>query len=279
MPLDLIAFDLDGTTLNSHGELSNANRSALRKAHDRNVKLVPCTGRSLNHLPVELNSFIDEFGFDFFPYMITDNGAQVYDLPKREQLFTRNIPEETSLAILEEGRKLLAVTYGSFGIEGAADNKGKIWTAEEAKPFLAEYKRKWHLPMADLEALIKWNCGTIKISMNFVYVEEGKKALEIFSKWPNLALSSADAANIEFMVTGISKGEALHFVAEHSGTPMERTMAIGDNFNDIEMVTQAGFGVAMGNAVPELKEKADWVTASNDEDGLALAIEKMFAMP
>jgi hydroxymethylpyrimidine pyrophosphatase-like HAD family hydrolase len=56
---------------------------------------------------------------------------------------------------------------------------------------------------------------------------------------------------------------------------MEKTMAIGDNFNDMEMVVQAGFGVAMGNAVPQLKEKADWVTVTNDEDGLALAIEKM----
>lgn len=275
MPLDLIAFDLDGTTLNSRKELSAANITALQKAHKLGVKLVPCTGRSLSDLPVELNLFIDKFGFDIFPYIITDNGAQVYDLPKKELLYTRNISEETALAILAEGRKRLAATYGSFGIHGATDTKGLIWETEEGKRYMDAYTLKWKLPMADLEELIKWNCGVVKMSMNFVHSSESKKCFEEFSTWSSLSLSSADKENIEFMMAGITKGQALSFVANHSGIPMERTMAIGDNFNDMEMVTQAGFGVAMGNAVPQLKEKADWVTLTNDEDGLALAIEKM----
>jgi Cof subfamily protein (haloacid dehalogenase superfamily) len=209
---------------------------------------------------------------------MTDNGAQVYDLPKKELLYTRNISEKTALAVLAEGRKRLAITYGSFGVHGAADTKGLIRTAEEGKQYMDVFMGKWKLPEADLEALIKWNCGVVKMSMNFMHPQDCTKSIEEFSTWPDLALSSADEENIEFMQAGISKGEALGFAAGHSGIPLERTMAIGDNFNDMEMIALAGFGVAMGNAVPQLKEKADWVTATNDEDGLALAIEKMLKL-
>ncbi|GHV85076.1 putative hydrolase [Spirochaetia bacterium] len=277
MPLDLIAFDLDGTTLSTNKKISPGNFAALKKAHLAGVKLVPCTGRSLHELPPELNSLIDEFGFSVFPYMITDNGAQVYEPPGKRQLFTKDLPEKTALAILAEGRKRLVLTYASFGVGGATDNQGIVWDAAEAQDFIEEYKQKWGLPFANLEDLIKWNCGAVKISMNFVHLEENKKCFAEFSAWDGIALSSAAEENLEFMTAGINKGEALRFISDHSGIPMERIMAIGDNHNDMEMVSGAGFGVAMGNAVPELKEKAAWVTAANDDDGLALAIEKMLA--
>ena len=275
MPLDLIAFDLDGTVLNSNSVISERNYSALRKAHEQGVKLVPCTGRSLYELPIELNNLIDEFGFSVFPHIITDNGAQVYDLPKKELLYTKNISRETALAILKQGRKELALIYGSFGIQGATDNRGIVWQAEEAKPFVRKYQEMWDIPTADLEELIEWNGGLVKVSMNFAFADDRKKCFREFSAWPGLALSSSAPGNIEFMQEGISKGEALDFVSRYSGIPLERIMAIGDNLNDLEMILRAGFGVAMGNAIPELKEKASWVTAVNDEDGFAKAIEKM----
>jgi Cof subfamily protein (haloacid dehalogenase superfamily) len=111
--------------------------------------------------------------------------------------------------------------------------------------------------------------------MNFINDAEFKKGLKVFSDWPALTVTSSDEKNIEIMSSGVSKGDALSFVSRHSGIPMERIMAIGDNLNDMEMIQCAGFGVAMGNAIPELKEKAAWVTSSNDDDGLALAIEKI----
>jgi Cof subfamily protein (haloacid dehalogenase superfamily) len=277
MPLDIIAFDLDGTTLSSDQIISGTNLAALKKAHKSGVRLVPCTGRSMYELPGELNALIDELGFTVFPYIITDNGAQVYDLPKRKLLYTKDIPEKTALKILSEGRKRLAITYGSFGITGAADNRGIVWDTEEAAAFIRKYEKEWNLPTANLEELIRWNCGVVKVSMNFADTAESKRCLVEFSSWPGLTLSSSSAENIEFMREGISKGEALTFISGHLGIPLSRIMTIGDNHNDMEMIEIAGFGVAMGNAVPELKEKARWVTAVNDEDGLARAIEKMLA--
>ena len=205
MPLDLIAFDLDGTALNSERVISERNYSALRNAYTLGIKLVPCTGRSLYEFPDELNRLIDEFGFSVFSYIITDNGAQVYDFPQKKRLYTKNIPKETALAILAEGRKKLALTYASFGIQGATDSKGIAWDAEEAKTLIREYKEYWDLPTADLEELIEWNGGAVKVSMNFAFDNDREKCVKEFSLWPGLALSSAWAKNIEFMTDGISK--------------------------------------------------------------------------
>ena len=278
MTLSLIAFDLDGTTLNSSRKISNRNYSALIKAYEKGVKLVPCTGRSMYELPQELDSLIDQFGFSVFSCVITDNGAQVYDLPKKEQLYSKSIPKKTALALIAEGRKRFSLTYGTFGTHGATDTRGIIWESEEAKPYIAKYQEKWGLPVADLEELIEWSGGIVKVSMNFLYDTDYKKCFEELSIWPSLALSSAAPKNIEFMDKGICKGEALKFVSQYLDIPLEKIMAIGDNLNDVEMVEAAGFGVAMGNAIPELKEKADWVTAGNDADGLAIAIEKILTL-
>ena len=253
MPIDLIAFDLDGTTLNSNHEISERNSLALRKAHERGIKLVPCTGRSMYEFPKELSRFIDEFGFTIFPYIITENGAQVYDLLQRKLLYTKNIPKEMSLAILTEGRRQLALTYCSFGIHGAMDNQGLAWETEEAKPYIEDYKEKWDPPLANLAELIEWNEGVVKIVMSFLFEHDYEKLFKEFSSWPGLSLSSAWPKSIDFMDSGISKGNALVFVSQQSGIPIERTMAIGDNLNDVEMILLAGTGVAMENAIPELK--------------------------
>ncbi|MDR0403491.1 MAG: Cof-type HAD-IIB family hydrolase [Treponema sp.] len=275
MNIDLIAFDLDGTTLNSRKEISAANRKALRSAYEAGIKLVPCTGRSLSFLSDALVGLLNDFGFGAFPYIITDNGAQAYALPARQLLMTKNIDERTSLAVLEQSRSYRAITHCSFGAEGGTDNKGRAWEDETGREMTAGYSEKWYIPIVDLEPLIRWNCGAVKFSVVFHDEAEFRSALDTFSAWPEVQLASGDVQSLEIMARGIHKGETLRFVSEHSGIPMERIMAIGDNYNDIEMIRGAGWGVAMGNAVPELKEAADWITLTNDEDGLAAAIEKV----
>ena len=277
MQIKLIAFDLDGTTLNSKKEISERNRLALRKAFKQGIKLIPCTGRSMYEFPNELNKFIDEFGFEIFPFVITENGAQVYDLSKKKLLYSKSIPKETAKAILLEGRKQLAVTYGSFGIMGACDNTGVAWESNEIKPYLDDFLEKWNPSLANLEELIEWNDGLTKFSMTFLNEDGYNKFFSYFSTWPGLALSSSWENSIEIMTKGISKGEALTFVSRHIGIPLDHVMAIGDNLNDLEMIQCVKFGVAMENAIPVLKDNADWITASNDNDGFALAIEKVLS--
>jgi Cof subfamily protein (haloacid dehalogenase superfamily) len=278
MNIKLIAFDLDGTTFNSQTVISDGNAAALRKAYKAGIKLIPCTGRPMYEIPPkELSGLIDEFGLSVFPWFITDNGAQVYDLSRKELLYSNGIQKETALKVLAKGRSHFAITYGSFGIQSASDNRGLIWETAEMRTYIDRYSEIWKTPFANLEELIEWNNGVVKMSMNFVNHDDYVKCLKEFSLLTELDFSSAALDNIEFMRAGTNKGEALEFVAKHSGVPMNNIMTIGDNRNDMEMIQKAGFGVAMGNAIPELKEKADWVTATNDDDGLALAIEKILS--
>ena len=275
MPLDLIAFDLDGTILDSNKKISPRNYMAMKKAIHMGIKLVPCTGRSMFEIPDALNQFADEAGFAVFPYIITDNGGQIYDFPNNKLLFSKKIPKKTSLALIAKERKLLALTYGSFGSHGSTDKMGLAFKSEEAKPYIKMYREIWNMKFADLEELIEWNCGTIRFSISFLHKKDCDSFFKEVSKYPNLTISSSMHKSIDIMTKGISKGEALKFISRHASIPMEKIMAIGDNLNDMEMIVEARFGVAMGNAIPELKEKADWVTSDNDNDGFALAIEKM----
>ncbi|MDR1507388.1 MAG: Cof-type HAD-IIB family hydrolase [Treponema sp.] len=277
MNIDAIAFDLDGTTLNSRKEISAANRNALKNALAAGIQLIPCTGRSLSFLADALIDLFNELGFGAFPYVITDNGAQVYALPTRQLLMTKNLSEQTSLAVLAESRTYQAITHCSFGAEGGTDNKGAAWENGIGREMIASYSENWYGPIVDLEPLIRWNCGVVKFSIVFHKESEFKIARDTFSHWPELTLASGDVKSLEVMSRGIHKGETLRFVSEYSGIPMERIMTIGDNYNDMEMIRDAGWGVAMGNAVCELKEAADWITLTNDEDGLAAAIKKMLA--
>jgi Cof subfamily protein (haloacid dehalogenase superfamily) len=277
MKIKLIAFDLDGTTLSSDRTISPKNRMALKKARDAGICLVPCTGRSLNHLSDALVDLMNEMGFASFPYIITDNGAQAYSLPGRDLILTHTISLKTCLSIITESRTLSAITYASFGHEGATDNKGVVWDSGAGKLFLEQSREKWYLPLADLDAMLRWNGVAFKILINFLSKNDFyayMKAHGDFSQWPEVNPITSAERSVEFINAGVSKGKTVSFVACHAGIPMEQVMAIGDEHNDIDMISTAGFGVAMGNAIPALKDIAAWVTGSNDEDGLARAIEK-----
>ena len=93
-------------------------------------------------------------------------------------------------------------------------------------------------------------------------------------RYENLCVSSSVDQNVEINHARANKGEALKALAEHLGVPISATMSFGDGLNDLSMLREAGLGVAMANACSEAKECADVLTASCDEDGVALAIEK-----
>jgi Cof subfamily protein (haloacid dehalogenase superfamily) len=130
----------------------------------------------------------------------------------------------------------------------------------------------WHFPVGDLGARTgaREFCKFVAI---FSDAESRQNAFSLSSKFDKVDFTSSDHSNIEIMPRGANKAEALRFMADRMGIPMEQVMAIGDNYNDIEMIKAAGRRVAMANAVDKLKEAAGEVTLSNDEDGVALAIE------
>ncbi len=101
-----------------------------------------------------------------------------------------------------------------------------------------------------------------------------EKINQTLSEWEDVEVSNSSLTNIEVNAVGVNKAAAIEKVCERIGITMDQVMTAGDSLNDIKMIELAGLGIAMGNAQEPVKKAADWVTASNDEDGVALAIEK-----
>lgn len=113
-----------------------------------------------------------------------------------------------------------------------------------------------------------------KVQALFADMEERAAAWKELSELKELELVGSLSYNIEINAAGVNKGTALVALGEMLGIPRESIMACGDGDNDVHLLREVGFGVAMANAQPLVKEAADYITASNDEDGVARAIEK-----
>jgi Cof subfamily protein (haloacid dehalogenase superfamily) len=266
----LIAFDLDGTALNSGKRFSERTLEAVRRAIGEGKYVVPCTGRQIYNIPPGL---LETPGISF---VITDNGASVYGMPERSLLYDRSFDGETALAILALSRNLRAFCFGTNGAEGALDEKGRGWHDEETLEMIRRHRRVWNPALADLEAWVREGRQAFnKMTIIFANPMERMIAYEQFTGAAVADITSSDTDNIELMPHGTSKADALRFVAREAGVAMEQIMAIGDNYNDMEMIKSAGYGVAMENGVDVLKQAAALVTASCDEDGAAKAIESI----
>jgi hydroxymethylpyrimidine pyrophosphatase-like HAD family hydrolase len=274
--IKLLAFDLDGTALTIAKQVSTATRAAFEKASRAGVVLVPCTGRSLHYISASLDKLIKEMGTEAIPYLITDNGSQVYSLLHRKLLNTSFLPLDPCLELLALGRKNKAIIYAGFGIEGAFDIKGGAWEDESLRSWCEESRKFWTgiMRFGDLEQVLTWYAGAVHMIFDFPGPKERDPMLATLRDRKDIGVTFSSPRNIEFSSPGDCKGKALLWLANYAQIPMENIMAAGDNRNDLEMLEEAGFGVAMGNALSEVKAAANYVTAGNDDDGLALAIDK-----
>ena len=141
---------------------------------------------------------------------------------------------------------------------------------------MTEYVLSTRIPVEDVIATYrKRHTAVDKIQGLFVDSEENRAArARIRARLPQVVVTGALTNNIEANAEGAKKGIALLKFGEQMGIRPEEIMVCGDSSNDMDMIARAGLSVAMGNSVPEIREAADYVTASNDEDGVAKAIEK-----
>ncbi len=277
MAIRLIALDIDGTLLNSRWEVSPANREAIAEATRRGIEVALVTGRRFDFaLPVaqQIPSALS---------MIVNNGALVRT--KEGQTLLRHLlPRETARRVLlatEAWREAAAVVFDrpkanqvmiqSINLEDPL--RGGYYTRN--REFLAEAK--------PLESCLEEDPIQVMFTGSVASMREAELALRSvqFAEEFALAVTSYEAKNfsmIDVIHPAISKGATLAEWAALRGVAREEILAIGDNHNDLEMLSFAGVPVVMGNSVPELKERGWHVTRSNDEDGVAAAIER-FALP
>ncbi len=269
--LKLIAFDLDGTILRDNKELSRRSLEALELAAGKGIRIVPATGRLYSGIPEEIRTL------PFVRYVIAANGAEVYDAAEGKVL------RRAELTLAEAGR-ILAYIKGEPAILGCyRDGKGWMDREELSRmeeyaqtPKLAEIMKRVYTPVDGMENFLKSSDHTVqKLMLFYSDLEARKRTLErMGAELADLAVSTSVPNNIEINAREATKGGALKFLCEYLHLNRRESVAFGDGTNDITMIRQAGTGIAMGNACPEVLKAADQVTKSNDQDGVAVWIEE-----
>ncbi len=267
--IKLIALDLDGTLLNSDKKLSDENRAALERAAEEGIEIVPATGRFYKGMPEIIREL------EFVRYVISINGAQVYDAVNGKTVCSSEIPWERAVSVMER-LDIVDTIYDCY-------QDGWGWMTEEfynnADRYAAhihslEMIKKLRTPVPELKAYLKGKAhGVQKVQAFFRDMELRSQVLKMLpAEFPDLVITTSIVNNIEINSREATKGVALKKLAAYLGIPLESTMAFGDDTNDTTMLKAAGIGVAMGNAYDEVKQSADFVTKDCDENGVAFAV-------
>lgn len=269
--MSILALDLDGTLLNGEKHISDRNRLALQMAADSGHFIVPATGRALNAMPKEVLSQ------PFVRYVISINGACVSDQQTGQILFRKEIELETALGVLDFARRydcMRDVYWNHTGWTNRAYFENlRYYNSDEEVVRLIQVTRK---PIEDIEIFLKEKQAPVqKVQLCFRNMEERAAAWkEIEEAFPEIVVTSSFRNNLELNARGADKGLALMFLADHLGVDRTDTYAFGDSTNDLAMLRAAGTGVVMGNAADPIKENADAVTDTNENDGVAKFIEE-----
>lgn len=270
MKIKLIAIDMDGTLLHSDGSLSEKTKNTLKKAIDKGIFVVPASGRVRLGLPDAVTAIPG------IKYALTSNGAAVYQLDKEKPIYQRLMSQQDALQLYD------FLSRHDLIIEAYCGGKGYIQRSDynslERFPLAEWYKencRKKKFPVENLRDTIeKAIDGVEKFNIPWISLELRAELIALTEKMGTIATTQSLEANIELNCAGAHKGNGLRKLCEILQVPMEQVMAVGDNRNDLEMLEEAGLSIAMGNAEEKIKQIADFVTKTNNEDGVAYAIEQ-----
>ncbi|WP_394173667.1 Cof-type HAD-IIB family hydrolase [Guptibacillus hwajinpoensis] len=240
--IKLIALDMDGTLVNHDGDVSKENEDAVKRAKDQGIHVVLSTGRSLPFC----RDIAEQLGHS--AYLVTVNGGQVFD--KELNLVDSTHLTNDLVKRLWELKMKHDVYFWSSTTEGVFNTK---------KPFEKEI---------DDYNWLKFGFDIQDDDVRKVITDEvmANEALEVTNSSPT---------NLEINPAGVNKAAALMKVCKWLDLSMDNVMAVGDSMNDIAMIREAGFGVAMGNAQDRVKEAADWITKDYTEHGVAHAIDRV----
>lgn len=270
MGIQLIALDLDGTLLNSKKKITPHTLELLQKAADKGVIIVPSTGRSADGIPDQIKKL------PYIQYALTLNGAVVANIRTKDIIYQCNFSREEALYLWNYIQKYDALC------DCAID--GELYMEQQTFLKLAEYgqsqERILLMRSTRKEAynirqmLIQENAKSAKMNLLFNDFQKRLTAKYELEQIPFVEVSSSLERNLELNKKGGNKGNGLLALAEQLGIKQDQIMACGDSDNDYSMIKAAGFGVAMGNGLEEIKKIAKAVTRTNDEDGVAYAIEQ-----
>lgn len=284
----LIAIDIDGTLLNSRGEVSEKNKEAIQKALEKNVDVVLTSGR----MPKAILPIADEIKSD--KYLISGNGALIYNIKEEKIVYNNYMSKEKVLDIIDicEKNSMFYNVYTNNCILTKTLNYNMLYYHNENKKN-PENKRININIISDIHDYIKKYdgddilkitiCDSDKMIFNSI-INKIKNVrdidiLEVEHMSKKIIRHGTDEFEISYFYTEITnkdvnKWTAIEELMKILKITKDEVIAIGDNINDKEMIQNAGIGVITGNGSPAMKEIADLVVSSNDENGVAEAIEQ-----
>ena len=270
MKYKAIALDLDGTLLNSKKEISKRNKETIMKAAKAGVKIIIASGRPVpGTMKIAKQLRLQEVG----GYVLSYNGGMIIDCKTGEVLRREIVPPQHYADIVRIANKYDAttLTYDAEGI--ITNNADDQYVQLEGRINNIPVREVFHLEEeAQLEPPVKFLCTGEHKVLRQVEAKLNEKlngALNVFFSEPFF---------LEIMPQGIEKASSLDILLEKLDIDRKCLIACGDGYNDIPMMRYAGLAVAMANAQDETKEWADFIAPSNDEDGVAVAIEKFIQL-
>ena len=266
---DLIAFDMDGTLLNSQKQITKDTLDMISLAESRGKAVCLSTGRCMP----ELNKYIPHI--PGLRYIIGDSGTFIRDLKTGKDIFSSPLSVETASEILrrvrESGEDLMLHIHTEHSIAQRSHVN-----------HMAEYNMGVHQPMFEQVCLMPENIIDYYLSAPFapnkvnLYCRDGEQREKMHALLSDLDIefTYVEGCSMECTPAGTSKGKGLKYLCDHLSIPIERSIGVGDADNDLEMLSYAGLAVAMGNAKDNVKALADVIVADNDHDGCAEAIHR-----
>ncbi|WP_262362337.1 Cof-type HAD-IIB family hydrolase [Paenibacillus senegalensis] len=236
----LVALDMDGTFLTKEHTISEANRKWVNKAIDAGVTVMFSTGRGIQNI----SPYIEQM--DLKSPIVAVNGGEVWGSPGI--LLKRTLMKNEWISQLAEMAKEFGVWYWSYAVDGLYNKEN--WTGNVEK----HEWLKFGFATEDLERL--------------------KQVRDRLEDWGIFEITNSNLTNLELNPKGVSKASGIMEVCNLLGIKMQEVIAMGDSQNDMTMIKEAGLGIAMGNAQDAVKLAADTVTDTNEEDGVAKAIQK-----
>lgn len=262
--IKLIAIDVDGTLLNSKHELSEVNKEWIKIATDEGAILVLASGRPLNGLFDVFNQLdIDPLNH----YLMGFNGAVVVKASDYSLILERTIELNLAKSILKHLEQFPVTTILSRKHELIVQDENGYNVHGEAQANKMELK-----VVSNLAEYLDYQPNKILVSADPSVIDQYSEAIQA----PFIGLVDfvkSAPFYLEIIVKDTNKGSSLEYIANQLNIKKEEVMVIGDNYNDISMIEYAGMGVAMGQSDSEIKSKAQFISLTNDDDGVAYALQ------
>ena len=283
----LVAIDLDGTLLNSYGEVSKKNKEAINYALNKNVKVILASGRD----PQTIKKISLDLGINDF--LIAGNGASVYDIKLDKNIFESFIEKEKALKIIKicKENSIFFNVYTDVGIITESLNYNvKVFNNENN--YKPNDKRTNIEVVKDIYDYVENNemdilkiiiCDESKIIFSNIIEKlkniKGVEVLDIEHMSKKIIRTGTEEYKIEYFYTEVTnknanKWEAIEYLCKKLSIEKEEIICIGDNMNDLRMIENAAIGIVMQNSALERKKIADYITEDNNSDGVGNAIYK-----